>query len=602
MELGMSTAPFAGTWSDVLARLRHSLGDSVCARWFTRVAPIGELRRVQASSREAPIVIACPARMTLDHVRTCYGGALEQAISETLGTACALEWVVDPGAASTAALAYAEATRDSAAASGPDAPTISEEWSARPLSSPGGLPMASGGATAVEVARVGEERRVAPGGGHPIGASQVSPIGITSEAPTSFCPVAPVHASACVRNVAPKSTGADARRREPESQDFARVDLDEVVLFERNEWLCSVLARILEGPGAAFNPFFVHGDIGSGKSHLLRAIGTAYHWAGRCRPRRSQGPAGTESDSISKPSDGSAALAGSDPLVSPVWPGELSIPSNLRVRFVSAERFLQHYVARTQDRSLGEFQRHYRNVDVLIVEDVHHLEAAKGTRGELVRTIDSLVAAGKQVILSANVEPAELPGFDAAERSRLGAGLVARLSRPSFGARVAILRERTRAAGKVLSGAVIERLARSATDNLHDLIGKHNLVLAHAGFTRDPVDVAFVDAVLEDHRRDRRRVLGLDRVLALVAESTSLRRDDLVGRGRKRSVSDARNLAFWLAREYTNRSLREIGRFFGARSHSTVLSGCERVEEDRSRTGTLAHELLDVLRKRIEEF
>lgn len=314
---------------------------------------------------------------------------------------------------------------------------------------------------------------------------------------------------------------------------------------ESNQLALSVARTVAEHPGETVNPVFLYGGVGLGKTHLLHAIGNA--------------------------------ITARQP--------------HLRVRYVPAETFADDTISamRSRDASVRvDVRAFYRNVDVLLLDDVQFLQGKEKTQEEFFHTFNALFLAGKQIVLSCDRFPSELHDFHERLRSRFENGLTAGISPPDRELRVAILRQR---AAQLAAGStgplstpshvpldVIYYLADHLRNNVRELEGALNKLFAHARLGKRPIDLALARAALGPIIELPSRHLTVEVIQRVTAQHYGLRVTDLKGAKRHRSVVVPRMVAMWLTRKHTQGSFPEIGRAFGGRDHSTVIHACQKVD------------------------
>lgn len=337
-----------------------------------------------------------------------------------------------------------------------------------------------------------------------------------------------------------------------------------------NELAHSAVSEVLREPGRAYNPLFVHGSSGVGKTHLLRALYQALldrPAAARQLPMQ----------------DAYAAQ-----------PKSLGIP--LRARFVNAERYLNHFVASVQDGSLTRFRERYRSLDVLIMDDVHLLAAKKKTQLELLHTFDALVDAGKQVVFASEAMPRDIAGLDPSLGGRLMSGLTVRLLRPDCATRRTIVETHTARRRMRVAAEVLDLLTEKFSGSVRDLVGAVVQLDLHARVRRQPLNVEEAGEILSPRLRRQSARRSLAEIHQLVARHFDLSPDLLLSSARQRQVVFARQVAMYAARRYAGKSLAEVGKYFGNRNHTTVRSAEIKVARMlESPHGTRAQEVLSFL-------
>jgi chromosomal replication initiator protein len=285
---------------------------------------------------------------------------------------------------------------------------------------------------------------------------------------------------------------------------------------------------VAENPAHAYNPLFIYGGVGLGKTHLLHALGHEAEHQG------------------------------------------------LSVLYVSSEGFTNDLIGAIRSQETDDFRAMYRTNDVLLVDDVQFLIGKERTQEEFFHTFNALHSAGKQIVITCDRPPKALVALEDRLRSRFGWGLIADVQPPDFETRMAILRTKADALGARVPDEVLAYVARKVLNNIRELEGSLNCVLAHARLMNKPLDVETARTALEDILE---RVVDLspEQIVDAVARHYGLTKEALVGRSRRRVVSRPRQLAMYLIREEVGTSLPQIGKLLGGRDHSTILHGCDKI-------------------------
>ncbi|HEC23495.1 MAG TPA: chromosomal replication initiator protein DnaA [Chloroflexi bacterium] len=314
-----------------------------------------------------------------------------------------------------------------------------------------------------------------------------------------------------------------------------RYTFDAYAVGDCNRLAHAAALAVVETPGMAFNPLYVHAPVGLGKTHLLHAIGNACHERGT------------------------------------------------RVLFVSSERFTNDLVAAIRARNTDLFREKYRSAGVLLVDDIQFMAGKDSTQEEFYHTFNALYEANAQIVVAASHPPEALKKLDNRLRSRFRGGLMVELQPPDFLTRLEILqiKARQRGFGDRIPYDVLETIAEETQGSVRDLEGALNRVIATFLLTHEPPSLSHVRETLEElrPRQDEPPALALEDIILTVAEFYGVSPDALCGRDRSREVSIARQVAMYLAREEADIPLQQIGEALGGRNHSTVLYSCERIAD-----------------------
>ncbi|WP_123380700.1 chromosomal replication initiator protein DnaA [Pseudokineococcus lusitanus] len=309
---------------------------------------------------------------------------------------------------------------------------------------------------------------------------------------------------------------------------------DSFVIGASNRFAHAAAVAVAEAPAKAYNPLFVYGESGLGKTHLLHAIG-----------------------------DYAAKL----------WPG-------VRVRYVNSEEFTNDFINSIRDDKASAFQRRYRDVDVLLIDDIQFLSNKVQTQEEFFHTFNTLHNADKQVVVTSDLPPKQLSGFEERMRSRFEWGLITDVQPPDLETRIAILRKK--AVGDELQAPddVLEFIASKISTNIRELEGALIRVTAFANLNRQGVDLPLAEVVLKDLLTDTGTgVITVATIMAQASDYFGVTMEDLAGASRSRTLVTARQTAMYLCRELTDLSLPKIGQAFGGRDHTTVMHANRKIRE-----------------------
>lgn len=338
-----------------------------------------------------------------------------------------------------------------------------------------------------------------------------------------------------------------------------RFTFDSFVVGKPNELAHAAARRVAEGGPVAFNPLFLHGGVGLGKTHLMHAI------AHELRNRSPQ----------------------------------------LTVLYLSAEQFMYRFITALRDRKIMDFKSLFRSVDVLMVDDVQFLAGKESTQEEFFHTFNALVDAGKQIIISGDRAPSEIKEMEERIKSRLQCGLVVDLHPTDYELRLGILQAKAEAYAPlyqdvVVVDGVLEFLARRITSNVRVLEGALTRLFAFASLVGRDVTLELAGDCLADVIKSSDRKVTVEEIQRKVAEHYTIRLSDMIGPKRVRTFARPRQVAMYLAKRLTNRSLPEIGRRFGGRDHTTVMHGVRRIEGLISSDSQIADDI-DMLTRMLTE-
>ncbi len=341
----------------------------------------------------------------------------------------------------------------------------------------------------------------------------------------------------------------DAHRNVEPARLNPKYTFDTFVIGASNRFAHAASVAVAEAPAKAYNPLFVYGDSGLGKTHLLHAIGDyAQH----------------------------------------LYPG-------VRVRYVNSEEFTNEFINSIRDDKASVFQRRYRDVDVLLIDDIQFLQGKVQTQEEFFHTFNTLHNANKQVVITSDLPPKQLSGFEERMRSRFEWGLITDVQPPDLETRIAILRKK--AIGDALKAPddVLEYIASKISTNIRELEGALIRVTAFANLNRQQVDLQLAEVVLKDLiSDDGGHEITVATIMAQTAGYFDLSMEDLTGTSRSRSLVTARQIAMYLCREMTDLSLPKIGQAFGGRDHTTVMHANRKVRDLMTERRTIYNQVTEL--------
>ncbi|MCA1924560.1 MAG: chromosomal replication initiator protein DnaA [Buttiauxella noackiae] len=325
---------------------------------------------------------------------------------------------------------------------------------------------------------------------------------------------------------------------------------DNFVEGKSNQLARAAARQVADNPGGAYNPLFLYGGTGLGKTHLLHAVGN----------------------------------------------GIIARKPNAKVVYMHSERFVQDMVKALQNNAIEEFKRYYRSVDALLIDDIQFFANKERSQEEFFHTFNALLEGNQQIILTSDRYPKEINGVEDRLKSRFGWGLTVAIEPPELETRVAILMKKADENDIRLPGEVAFFIAKRLRSNVRELEGALNRVIANANFTGRAITIDFVREALRDLLALQEKLVTIDNIQKTVAEYYKIKIADLLSKRRSRSVARPRQMAMALAKELTNHSLPEIGDAFGGRDHTTVLHACRKIEQLREESHDIKEDFSNLIR------
>ncbi|MBY7975869.1 chromosomal replication initiator protein DnaA [Vibrio fluvialis] len=387
---------------------------------------------------------------------------------------------------------------------------------------------------------VGSRRVVAP---KPAPTRTAADVAAESSAPAQLAQRKPIHKTWDDDTAA----AADIAHR---SNVNPKHKFNNFVEGKSNQLGLAAARQVSDNPGAAYNPLFLYGGTGLGKTHLLHAVGNA--------------------------------IVDNNP--------------NAKVVYMHSERFVQDMVKALQNNAIEEFKRYYRSVDALLIDDIQFFANKERSQEEFFHTFNALLEGNQQIILTSDRYPKEINGVEDRLKSRFGWGLTVAIEPPELETRVAILMKKAEDHQIHLPDEVAFFIAKRLRSNVRELEGALNRVIANANFTGRPITIDFVREALRDLLALQEKLVTIDNIQKTVAEYYKIKVADLLSKRRSRSVARPRQLAMALSKELTNHSLPEIGDAFGGRDHTTVLHACRKIEQLREESHDIKEDYSNLIR------
>ena len=330
----------------------------------------------------------------------------------------------------------------------------------------------------------------------------------------------------------------------------ANYTFDNFVEGKSNQLARAAAQQVAENPGGAYNPLFLYGGTGLGKTHLLHAV------ANGIRARK----------------------------------------ADAKVIYMHSERFVQDMVKALQNNAIEEFKRYYRSVDALLIDDIQFFANKERSQEEFFHTFNALLEGNQQIILTSDRYPKEIVGVEDRLKSRFGWGLTVAIEPPELETRVAILMRKADENKMRLPHEVAFFIAKRLRSNVRELEGALNRVMANANFTGRAINIDFVREALRDLLALQEKLVTMDNIQKTVAEYYKIKLSDILSKRRSRSVARPRQVAMALAKELTNHSLPEIGDAFGGRDHTTVLHACRKIAQLREESHDIKEDYSNLIR------
>jgi chromosomal replication initiator protein len=324
---------------------------------------------------------------------------------------------------------------------------------------------------------------------------------------------------------------------------------DNFVIGQSNRFAHAAAVAVAEAPAKAYNPLFIYGDSGLGKTHLLHAIGDY----------------------------------------------AMSLYSGIRVRYVSSEEFTNDFINSIANNRGSAFQARYRDVDILLIDDIQFLQGRAETQEAFFHTFNQLHDHDKQVVITSDVPPKHLTGFEDRMRSRFEWGLITDVQAPDLETRIAILRKKAQSERLHIPDEVMEYIATVVSSNIRELEGALIRVSAFASLNRSDLDISLAQTVLRDIvDQDDANVISPTDIITATAQYFKLTVDDLYGSSRSQAVATARQIAMYLCRERTSLSLPKIGQLFGNRDHTTVMYAYKKISDLMKERRSLYNQVTEI--------
>ncbi len=306
------------------------------------------------------------------------------------------------------------------------------------------------------------------------------------------------------------------------------------VVGDNNKFAHAAALAVGNEPAKSYNPLFLYGGVGLGKTHLMHAIGNRI----------------------------------------------LENDRNCNILYVTSEKFTNQLINAIKDNKNEIFRKKYRTIDVLLIDDIQFIAGKERIQEEFFHTFNSLYEERKQIIISSDKPPRDIPFLEDRLKSRFEWGLLADISCPDYETRFAILRKKAQDESVVIDDYILSNIANKIDSNIRELEGVFNKVVARASLTHSPITIELAEKIINEFKYESEKVISCDFIKETVAKYFSINKDDLSGNKRSNDIAFPRQIAMYLCREIANMSYPQIGADFGGRDHSTVMHGCKKIEKE----------------------
>ena len=313
------------------------------------------------------------------------------------------------------------------------------------------------------------------------------------------------------------------------------------VVGNNNRFAHAAALAVGNEPAKSYNPLYLYGGVGLGKTHLMHAIGNRI----------------------------------------------LENNSNANVLYVTSEKFTNQLINAIKDNKNEFFRNKYRNIDVLLIDDIQFIAGKERVQEEFFHTFNSLYEDGKQIIISSDTPPRDIPFLEDRLKSRFEWGLLADISVPDYESRLAILRKKAQDESIIIDDIILSNIANKIDSNIRELEGVFNKIVARASLTHSPITIELAEKIINEFKYENEKVISCDFIKETIAKYFSISKDDLSSNKRSNDIAFPRQIAMFLCREIANMSYPQIGEDFGGRDHSTVMHACRKIEKEvKEKTNT----------------
>jgi chromosomal replication initiator protein len=516
-------------WQHCSALLERELTPQQYVTWIKPLAPVA------FDAAANTLSIAAPNRFKLDWVKSQFSGRISDLARDFWQAPVEVQFVLDPKAG----------MRPSVGAASVPLPRVPA--SAAAAMSAAGLSLDGGAGNGAPSAAGTPAPRAANGNGF---AGAQGANGAMDDAADLDLPSVDAHEAAAARRTWRPGTGSGPGSAETESM-YERSKLNPVLTFDNfvtgkaNQLARAAAIQVADNPGISYNPLFLYGGVGLGKTHLIHAIGNQL----------------------------------------------LQDKAGARIRYIHAEQYVSDVVKAYQRKAFDDFKRYYHSLDLLLIDDIQFFSGKSRTQEEFFYAFEALVANKAQVIITSDTYPKEISGIDDRLISRFDSGLTVAIEPPELEMRVAILMRKAQSEGVSLSEDVAFFVAKHLRSNVRELEGALRKILAYSKFHGREISIELTKEALKDLLTVQNRQISVENIQKTVADFYNIKVADMYSKKRPANIARPRQIAMYLAKELTQKSLPEIGELFGGRDHTTVLHAVRKIADERGKDAQLNHEL-----------
>ncbi|WP_321844212.1 chromosomal replication initiator protein DnaA [Paraburkholderia bannensis] len=531
-------------WQHCSALLERELTPQQYVTWIKPLAPVA------FDAAANTLQIAAPNRFKLDWVKSQFSGRITDMARDFWQAPVDVQFVLDPKAGMRAPIAAAPAAPRAPLASAPamqSAPVVESALQAAPAYQAHQAPQqanvvspAGPGSAALAAAQLAQANAAAAAAARDDAADLDLPSLDANEAAAGRRSWRPGQSAA-----AAAASGGEPDPTYERSKLNPVLTFDNFVTGKANQLARAAAIQVADNPGISYNPLFLYGGVGLGKTHLIHAIGNQLL--------------------VDKP--------------------------GARIRYIHAEQYVSDVVKAYQRKAFDDFKRYYHSLDLLLIDDIQFFSGKSRTQEEFFYAFEALVANKAQVIITSDTYPKEISGIDDRLISRFDSGLTVAIEPPELEMRVAILMRKAQSEGVSLNEDVAFFVAKHLRSNVRELEGALRKILAYSKFHGREISIELTKEALKDLLTVQNRQISVENIQKTVADFYSIKVADMYSKKRPANIARPRQIAMYLAKELTQKSLPEIGELFGGRDHTTVLHAVRKIADERTKDAQLNHEL-----------